>query len=46
MAHERFVTTPDEAYISDIRRALLVGTEFGNEAILIEDDHIFELFQN
>ena len=46
MAHEKFVTTPDEAYFNDIRRALLVGTEFGNEALNIEDDHIFELFQN
>ena len=28
MAHERFVTTPDEMYLRDIRRALLVGTEY------------------
>lgn len=26
MAHERFVTTSDEEYIADIKRALLVGT--------------------
>lgn len=33
MSHERFVTTSDEAYFNDIKRALLVGTEFGNEAV-------------
>ena len=32
MAHERFVTTPDEAYLSDIKRAMQVGSEFSAAA--------------
>ena len=43
MAHERFVTTSDVDYFSDIKRALLVGTEYGNEAVHI--DEILQLLQ-
>lgn len=43
MAHERFVTTSDEEYFADIKRALLVGTEYGSEAVHI--DEIMRLFQ-
>ena len=39
MSHERFVTTSDEAYIGDIKKSLLVGTQFGDEAV-----HIDEMF--
>ncbi len=37
MSHERFVTTSDEAYFSDIKKALLVGTEYGDEAVHIDE---------
>ena len=37
MSHERFVTTTDDSYFGDVRRALLVGSEYGNEAIHVDD---------
>lgn len=47
MAHERFVTSPDEAYFNDIRRALMVGSEYaGNEqGAMHVEDLLFDLLQ-
>ena len=44
MSHERFVTSTDEAYFDDIRRAMLVGTQYANEPLHI-DDQLFDLLQ-
>ena len=43
MAHERFVTTADQDYFNDIKRALQVGTEYGSETFHI--DEILHLLQ-
>ena len=54
MAHERFVTTSDEAYFNDIRKAMLIGTEYSSEATHHHyqdhyhhiDDYNLDLIQN
>mmetsp|Transcript_24857 Transcript_24857/g.33290 ORF Transcript_24857/g.33290 Transcript_24857/m.33290 type:complete len:86 (+) Transcript_24857:2101-2358(+) len=43
MSHERFVTSTDEAYFSDVKRALQVGSQYGSESPRI--DEMFNLLQ-
>ena len=43
MSHERFVTSTDEAYFTDLKRSLLIGSQYGSEAINV--DQMFSLLQ-
>ena len=48
MSHERFVTSTDEEYFEDIKRALLVGSQYGNmnDNNIKHIDDFFNMLQN